>query len=175
MASKPTDVIEDWTYGPLRWICAGLVIGAAAVGMAWSIAERRTTAPSRPQLVQADSPGTPQPAKQPEATASVHTEEKGSSTPKPAFVTEVPPRDVPVAAPPKQGPASVSAKPLPVNLNNASLQQLEELPGIGPSLAARIVEDRLKFGRYKTVQDLDRVKGIGPKLLEKLRPLVVAE
>jgi competence protein ComEA len=55
-----------------------------------------------------------------------------------------------------------------VNLNTASQAEIESLPGIGPVLAQRIIEGR----PYRSLEDLDRVKGIGPKLLERLRPLV---
>lgn len=55
-----------------------------------------------------------------------------------------------------------------VRLNRASLAELEALPRVGPVLAARIVEGR----PYRSVDDLDRVKGIGPATLRRLRPLV---
>jgi len=55
-----------------------------------------------------------------------------------------------------------------VSLNEASLAELESLPGIGPELARRIVEHR----PYQRVEDLLKVPGIGPKTLERLRPLV---
>ncbi|MEZ0348015.1 MAG: ComEA family DNA-binding protein [Thermus sp.] len=58
--------------------------------------------------------------------------------------------------------------PEPVSLNRASLEELESLPGVGPVLARRIVEGR-PYGR---VEDLLRVKGIGPATLERLRPYV---
>lgn len=56
-----------------------------------------------------------------------------------------------------------------VNLNQASLSQLMDLPGIGQSYASRIIEGR----PYSSVDDLARVKGIGVKTVEKLRSLVV--
>lgn len=56
-----------------------------------------------------------------------------------------------------------------VNVNTASAQQLEVLPGIGPATAGRIVESRVRQGRFRSLEDLDRVKGLGPKKLEALR------
>jgi competence ComEA-like helix-hairpin-helix protein len=61
-------------------------------------------------------------------------------------------------------------KPLgPVNVNQATADQLEALPGIGPKLALRIVAYRQKQ-RIASASDLDKVKGIGPALLAKLEP-----
>ena len=65
-----------------------------------------------------------------------------------------------------------AAKPLPagkVNLNTATVSQLEDLPGIGPSLAARIVEHRQKNGAFKSVEDVMAVKGIGEKNFSKIQ------
>ena len=59
-----------------------------------------------------------------------------------------------------------------VDLNAADATQLDALPGIGPSTAAKIVADRAASGRFKSVDDLGRVPGIGPKKLDQLRPLV---
>lgn len=67
----------------------------------------------------------------------------------------------PVAAP---GPQATGL----VNLNTATQAELERLPGIGPTLAKRIMEGR----PYASADDLLRVKGIGPRTLEKLKPLV---
>jgi competence protein ComEA len=65
--------------------------------------------------------------------------------------------------------ASAKAK---VNVNRADLQELQTLPGIGPALAKRIVEFRREYGPFESVEELIAVKGIGPKLLAKLRPHV---
>jgi competence protein ComEA len=55
-----------------------------------------------------------------------------------------------------------------INLNTASLAQLETLPGVGPKFAARLIAGR----PYSGFEDVDRVKGVGPKMLEKLKTLV---
>lgn len=60
----------------------------------------------------------------------------------------------------------------PVDLNQAGVDQLVRLPGIGPALAERIVESRRSQGPYRAADDLLRVRGVGPVLLERLRPLV---
>lgn len=60
----------------------------------------------------------------------------------------------------------------PLDLNRAGRDDLEALPGIGPKTAAAILEAREARGGFQTVEDLLRVRGIGPKTLEGLRPLV---
>ena len=59
-----------------------------------------------------------------------------------------------------------------VNINTAGVEELGTLPRVGPVLAQRIVDWRQQHGRFKTVQELDAVDGIGPKLLAALLPLV---
>lgn len=59
-----------------------------------------------------------------------------------------------------------------IDVNQASLQELQRLPGIGPAMAARIVEKR-KQEPFRAVEDLRHVSGIGVKTLEKLRPYVI--
>jgi competence protein ComEA len=60
----------------------------------------------------------------------------------------------------------------PINVNTASTEELEALPGIGPTLAAAIVDDRERNGPFTTVDDLNRVPGIGEGRLEPIRELV---
>jgi competence protein ComEA len=59
-----------------------------------------------------------------------------------------------------------------VNINTANAHALEELPGIGEVLAARIVADRQANGPFKTVDDLARVPGIKEHVISQLRDLV---
>lgn len=60
----------------------------------------------------------------------------------------------------------------PLDLNRATAAQLESLPGIGPALAARILEARARRGGFGRAEDLLEVRGIGPATLERLRPRV---
>ena len=56
-----------------------------------------------------------------------------------------------------------------VSLNTASVEELAQLPGLGPKRARAIVEDRRRHGPYRRLEDLMRVRGIGPRLIERLR------
>jgi competence protein ComEC len=58
-----------------------------------------------------------------------------------------------------------------INVNTATQEELETLPGVGPVIARRIIEGR----PYQSVAELDRVKGIGKKRLEEIRPLITIE
>ena len=67
---------------------------------------------------------------------------------------------------------SVSSASSKVDVNRAGVEELTSLPGIGPALAKRIVEYRQENGPFRSVDDLMAVKGIGPKLLGKIRDRV---
>jgi competence ComEA-like helix-hairpin-helix protein len=66
------------------------------------------------------------------------------------------------------GSRELGARTEQISLNRASPAELETLPGIGPALAARIVDDRARRGPYATLNDLTRVSGIGPTLVARL-------
>jgi comEA protein len=75
----------------------------------------------------------------------------------------------------KAGASAAKAKATasnPVNLNSASVAQLQTLPGIGASAAQRIIEYRQKNGSFKKIEELMNVKGIGEKSFLKLKPLI---
>jgi competence protein ComEA len=65
--------------------------------------------------------------------------------------------------------ASEKAPAGKVNLNTATAEQLSTVPGVGPKLAARIVEHRQKTGGFKAVEDILGVKGIGEKSFAKMQ------
>ena len=71
----------------------------------------------------------------------------------------------------KASTASASAG-APINLNTATVAQLETLPGIGKSTAERILEYRQKNGGFKKVEDLMNVRGIGEKSFLKMKALI---
>ena len=77
----------------------------------------------------------------------------------------------PVNASPIQGksPGAKAASTAVVNINTASPEQLEQLPGVGPKTAARIVEYRQKNGGFKKVEEIMNVRGIGEKAFLKMK------
>ena len=74
-------------------------------------------------------------------------------------------------SPPAAGPA-LEPDPRPLDLNAASVEQISRLPGVGASLARRIVEVREQRGRFESAEALRGVVGLGPKKLAALRELV---
>ena len=65
-----------------------------------------------------------------------------------------------------------ASRPSRISLNDATIDELSKLPGIGPSKAAAIIEYRRRFGRFSDVDGLARVSGIGPATVNGLRGLV---
>ena len=78
----------------------------------------------------------------------------------------------PPAASSGSGPAPVGGADAPLDLNTATVDQFDALPGVGPVLAERIVAYRTEHGGFRSVDQLREVEGIGDSRFEKLRSLV---
>jgi competence protein ComEA len=92
----------------------------------------------------------------------------------PAAEPPPPARAVPAPAatrPPGLGDRAARESP-PLDLNHASEEELRRLPGVGPVLAARIVEARASAGPFTSVDDLRKVRGVGGTRLDRLRPFL---
>jgi competence protein ComEA len=76
-------------------------------------------------------------------------------------------------------PQALTSRPLqersqvPLNINNASLKELQALPGIGEVTARRIIEYRSQCGSFADSEDLIKIKGIGDKKLEAIKKYIV--
>lgn len=74
------------------------------------------------------------------------------------------------------GALALAQKPLPskpIDLNIATAEQLQQLPGVGPTTAQRIIEMRRKSGPFRRAEDLLAIRGISQKRFEQLRPYIV--
>ncbi|MEK6775644.1 MAG: helix-hairpin-helix domain-containing protein [bacterium] len=70
---------------------------------------------------------------------------------------------------------SAKTKTEKINLNQATAAEISALPGLGEKKAEAIVEYRTQNGPFAAVEDLLKVKGIGEKLLEKIKPMIMVE
>lgn len=146
---------HDWAAGPAKWAAVVVLGGASIFGLAWSAATRAPGSVQLPISKVKGSSGPPPPAP--------------GATPEALQADPAPNPDSEPTAPPSSSAARR------ININTATASELELLPGIGPAMASRIIEYRKTNGRFRNVEDLDDVKGIGPRTLEKLRPLIRVE
>ncbi|MGF1472890.1 MAG: ComEA family DNA-binding protein [Rubrobacteraceae bacterium] len=66
--------------------------------------------------------------------------------------------------------AAEANEPLHVNINTADVEELDELPEVGPATAQKILDYRRHNGSFRSVDDLEQVSGIGPKTIEEIKP-----
>jgi competence protein ComEA len=105
------------------------------------------------------------PTKKQDSKSTIDTDSKSA---KPSTRPSIQPTTQPSATQPE---ASTSAVPPTgqLDLNTATLEQLNALPGIGESKARAILDYRIKKGRFSRIDELTEVKGIGEKMLAKLK------
>lgn len=63
----------------------------------------------------------------------------------------------------------------PININTATVEELDALPGVGPAIAGRIVEYREAYGAFTAIEEIMEVKGIGPATFEEIKDLITAQ
>jgi comEA protein len=162
---------KDWTSGAAKWAAVFCLGGFSAMGVAWSLWGGGAHAVEvRERAIPVVAPAPPAPTAMvlpaaPDVSAPAAQPQAGEFPPAPVA------QEATLAAP----RAETQSLTRTININTASAAELELLPGIGPAMAARIIEHRTSIGRFRTVDELDDVRGIGPKTLAKLRPLVRVE
>lgn len=71
--------------------------------------------------------------------------------------------------------AATPTPAFPININTAALQELENLPNIGPTKAEAIVVYRQQYGLFKKIEDIQNVTGIGPSIFDKIKDFITVE
>lgn len=134
----------------VRFVLTGFIAGAATIGMAWSISTRNHTTHATATAAPTPFPATTIDPRQ-----------------RPALTTDTP-------ADLDQPTTSRTTTPTIgiIDINTADRETLDLLPGIGPALAERIASDRNANGPYESIEDLQRVHGIGPRIINNIRHLV---
>lgn len=160
-AARTSKVLSDWRWAPvLGKVGLGLfalallsVLGAGGLQSAGASPEELTVASIAPSV------------------ESIRPPETVPRPPDEAPPADPSPTDVDCDADVPRGVTDDGR----VVLNAATEVELRTLPGVGPARAAAIIALRERLGRYRRVEELLRVRGIGPRSLQKLRPLVVVD
>lgn len=131
--------------GPAKWVALGIVAGGSLVGIVWSLQSSSKPAPPVERAMSLNTIAAPQ---------SVDEQRRSEAESARTIAT--------------------SASRL-VNLNTATEAELDMLPGVGKVTARAILDYRARHGAFRVLSELDKIKGIGPATIEKLRPLVTLE
>jgi competence protein ComEA len=94
------------------------------------------------------------------------------------YVPTVGEATIPPPATPGKSTASSAATKTPlgkINVNTATLEELDVLPGIGPAIAQRIIDYRNQNGAFKQIEDLKKVRGIGDALFSQIKDMVTVQ
>jgi competence protein ComEA len=144
-----------------RWVASLIATAIAMLALGVSLGSGGTV----PQSSLTTVPHRPAPSPQPTDAA----QPAGPAVP-PGTQAAAPTPPAPTPAP----ATDESPRPLArrVNINSATSAELELLPGVGPAMAARIIEHRRTKGPFRRPADLDSVRGIGEKTLGRLLPLI---
>ena len=135
-----------------------VIVGLLLLGTAYDLWQAARPPWTRPPAPETSASVVAPPA----ASGSSATSGDGASDASP------PPADA--ASPSRFGVTTLV--PQGIDLNAADATTLDRLPGVGPVLAGRIIAHRAAHGPFERVEDLRAVRGIGPRLLERLRPWV---
>lgn len=152
-----------------------LIVALSVLGLRWhALSQRANAATPAAQLYSYAPPKRGDSGSAPHSTRSQST--SSSSKGRGVSPNKPPAKPAPTATESKpkktehHSAKKVLPKPHSININTATQTQLEQLPGIGPSIASRIISYRNEHGRFASVDGLDEVKGIGPKKLEDIAP-----
>ncbi len=154
---------RDWTTSASKWVVIVILGGASIGGIAWTILTR---------VPRSDSAAVPVGPAEVESSRSSRVDE--GDEPGSSGASDTTERGVGETDPTGKAATASETSPRLININTASAAELELLPQIGPTLAARIVAEREANGPFASLEDIERVRGIGPRTVEKIRDLAVA-
>ncbi|MEM8756661.1 MAG: helix-hairpin-helix domain-containing protein [Planctomycetota bacterium] len=180
---------RHWTETPARLVIAAVLGGVGVIGvghsmfsegrldpLAASASPRQAAVVERPEPIPATPArtGSAAPAERPaseQAASEQNASEQRAAEPAAEQIAETRPPE-PASSrtvQPTDRPAGIAVR---IDVNSAPSGELQMLPRIGPVLAARIIEDRAAEGPFRSLGDLQRVRGIGPRTAERLAPLI---